>query len=70
MDTRTGIGSEKHKDETKRKIGDKNSKHQSGSGNSQYGTRWIHSIVEKRSRKILKTDPLPDGWLEGRKMKF
>jgi hypothetical protein len=34
-----------------------------------YKTRWIHSLIEKRSRKIKKDDPLPEGWNEGRKMK-
>lgn len=38
--------------------------------NSQYGTRWIHSLEEKRSKKIKKDEPLPEGWKEGRKMKF
>ena len=45
-------------------------KHQQGEKNSQYGTRWIHSYTEKRSKKISKNDPLPQGWLEGRKIKF
>lgn len=59
-----------HTEETKRKIGDSSRKHQLGTGNSQYGTRWIHSKQLKISKRILKTDPLPDGWEEGRKMKF
>ena len=45
-------------------------KHQQGEKNSQYGKRWIHSFAEKRSTRIDKNDPLPNGWLEGRKMKF
>ena len=60
----------KHTDEAKRNIGKKNSKHQSGEGNSQFGKRWIHSFIEQKSKKIYKDDPLPDGWLEGRKIKF
>lgn len=44
--------------------------HQSGQKNSQHGTRWIHSVHDRKSKKILKDEPLPDGWLEGRKMKF
>lgn len=59
-----------HSTETKNAIGINSSIHQSGSGNSQYGKRWIHSIENKISIKILKTDPLPNGWLEGRKIKF
>ena len=59
-----------HTEETKRRIGEKNSKHQTGEGNSQYGTRWIHSLELKQSKRIKKDEPLPDGWVEGRKMKF
>lgn len=51
-------------------IGAKNSVHQSGAGNSQFGTRWIHSLEEKCSKKIRSTDKLPKGWIEGRKIKF
>lgn len=59
-----------HTDETKKKISQSLSVAQSGSKNSQYGTRWIHSMILKVSRKIKKEDPLPDGWIEGRKIKF
>lgn len=59
-----------HTEETKAKIGKANAISQSGSGNSQYGTRWIYSLTEKTSKKIQKDQPLPDGWLEGRKIKF
>jgi hypothetical protein len=45
-------------------------KHQQGEKNSQYGKRWIYSLEEQRSTRIGKDDPLPEGWLEGRKMKF
>jgi hypothetical protein len=51
-------------------IGSANSVHQKGEGNSQFGTRWIHSLEEKRSKKIRVTDKLPEGWVEGRKIKF
>lgn len=54
----------------KRSIGLKNSINQSGAGNSQFGTKWIYSDTEKRSKKIRSTDPIPEGWLEGRKIKF
>lgn len=44
--------------------------HSKGSKNSQFGKRWIFSVDEKRSVKIDKLEPLPDGWYEGRKIKF
>jgi hypothetical protein len=59
-----------HSEETKRKIGAKTSVAQSGERNSQYGTRWIHSLEEQRSARIGKDQSLPEGWLEGRKIKF
>jgi hypothetical protein len=60
----------KHTDDTKNKIGSDNSKIQKGEGNSQFNTRWIYSLEEKRSKKIKKNEPLIDGWFEGRKMNF
>jgi hypothetical protein len=32
--------------------------------------RWIYSNKEMRSKMIPISSPLPDGWLEGRKIKF
>jgi len=46
------------------------SKRQAGSGNSQFGTKWIHSLTKKKSKKIRCTDELPAGWEWGRKIKF
>ena len=46
------------------------SKAQAGTQNSQYGTRWIHNIDLKESKKIGKGEPLPAGWVEGRKISF
>ena len=46
------------------------SKSQTGNNNSQHGTRWIHSLSERKSRKIPKQDPVPDGWQEGRKINW
>ncbi len=46
------------------------SESQTGHKNSQHGTRWIHSLEKKESKKILKTDPLLEGWSEGRKLIF
>lgn len=60
----------KHTEETKKKIGFVTSQAQKGTGNSQYGTRWIYSLEEKKSIRIKKDDPLPEGWKEGRKIKF
>ena len=54
-------------DEHKRKIGEINSKLQSGSGNSQFGTCWVCQPNE--SRKIKKEDLsiwLDLGWKSGR----
>jgi hypothetical protein len=37
-----------------------------GSKNPQYGTMWICNDITRESRKILKTDSIPDGWRKGR----
>ena len=55
---------------TKRKETFERFGHQKGEKHSQYGTRWIYSPSERRSKKISKEEPLPDGWFEGRKIKF
>ena len=60
----------KHTKKTREIIGEKNSKHQSGTKNSQFGTRWIYSNEHQISKKIGKDDHLPEGWYEGRKLKF
>ncbi len=54
-----------HKEESKKKIGEKNSIKQTGSGNSQFGTCWITN--GKENKKIHKGDLIPDGWKLGRK---
>lgn len=54
----------------KQAIGAANSVHQTGEGNSQFGTRWIYSDTEKQSKKIRATDDIPEGWQLGRKIKF
>ena len=62
-----------HTEETKKRIGEANSKHQTGEGNSQFGTMWIHNIELKENKKIKKEEFSTweqDGWLKGRKMKF
>lgn len=60
----------KHTKETKQKIGQANSIKQSGKSNSQYGTIWIYNLTLKRSKRIMKTDSIPEGWQKGRKIKF
>ena len=57
----------KHTAETKRKIGEANSKHQTGNKNSQYGKMWITNGIE--SKTILKTDSIPEGFRKGRVIK-
>lgn len=53
----------KHKEETKKKIGLKNSQ-MIGELNSQYGTMWITNGVE--NKKIKKDLVIPEGWYKGR----
>jgi hypothetical protein len=55
----------KHREETKRKIGEKNSNNQKGKKNSQFGSCWITNGIDVK--KIKKNDILPDGWRKGRK---
>lgn len=57
--------SRKHKEESKKKIGEKNSLCQKGEKNSQYGTMWITNGIE--NKKIKKDDIIPNGWYIGRK---
>lgn len=62
-----GFLGKSHTEETKQKM--RKSKNR-GKANSQFGTRWIYSLETKTSKRINKEDPLPDGWFEGRKVKF
>lgn len=55
----------KHKQETKDKIGKKNSAYQAGPKNSQFGTMWITDGIQ--NKKVKKTvDFIPEGWYKGR----
>lgn len=39
-----------------------------GNRNPNFGTRWIHNPTMKKSTRIMKTEELPEGWLEGRRI--
>jgi len=65
-----GFKNKRHTEESKKKIGKANSILQKGKRNSQYGTMWICNHDLKENIKILKTDPIPDGWVKGRKIKW
>ena len=54
----------------KRKVTFAENLHSQGVNNSQFGSMWIFSENEKKSKKIFKGDPIPEGWEKGRKMKF
>lgn len=43
---------------------------QTGKGNSQYGTKWIHNKILRESKKIYAIDELPVGWELGRIIDF
>jgi hypothetical protein len=59
----------KHKEESKKKIGQSNSIKQKGENNSQFGTCWITN--GKENKKILKTDlHLYSEWKLGRIIKL
>ena len=60
----------KHKQESKDKIGEKNSIHQKGEGNSQYGTCWVYK-EDIGNKKIKKEDIeifTKNGWKKGRRI--
>ena len=57
-----------HTTETKESIGRKSKIHQSGAGNSQYGTMWITD--GSVNRKLKRDLPIPEGWHKGRRIKI
>jgi hypothetical protein len=65
FDSGISFRGKKHKEETKRKIGEKNSINQKGEKNSQFGSCWITNGIE--NKKIKKNNTLPYGWRKGRK---
>jgi hypothetical protein len=63
----------KHTEESKKRIGEANSKNQKGNKNSQYGTCWVYNKELKENKKIKKEDLdswLEQGWIKGRKIKI
>lgn len=60
-----GFQGKTHSEETKKILSEKSSIHQSGTKNSQYGTMWISNNELKISKKIKKTEKIPDGWVVG-----
>lgn len=58
-----------HSDRSKSAIGKKSSVHQSGRGNSQYGTCWITKDGINRKTKVEDLQSFLDmGWVKGRKL--
>lgn len=55
-----------HSEETKAKMRNSHKGKQTGSKNSQYGSKWITNGIE--CKKLLKGDSMPDGWKLGRKI--
>jgi hypothetical protein len=39
-----------------------------GERNGSFNTQWIHNRVSFKNMKILKGDPIPKGWVVGRKL--
>lgn len=54
----------------RRRLSEERSRSQSGTLNTQYGTRWIYNEDVKVSIRIDKDHPLPVGWQEGRRQIF
>lgn len=62
-----------HTKETRTQMSKSHQGKHSANKNSQFGTCWIHSLIEKKNKKINKEDLesyLVQGWVKGRKMKF
>ena len=57
----------RHTSKSKLEIGQKNSVHQTGQGNSQFGSMWVTN--GKTNLKIKKTEAIPDGYRKGRVIK-
>ena len=57
-------------DAARASIGAASAMRNAGTGNPQFGTKWIYNDILKESKKIRATDDLPKGWEYGRKIKF
>ena len=64
---KNGFFRKQHDQETKKKIGEKNSFSQKGEKNSQFGKFWITNGLENLF--VSKDDIIPSGWKRGRVMK-
>ena len=65
-----GFKNKTHANEVKKLISLNSSVTQQGDKNSQYGSMWIYSTELRESKKILKTDKIPEGWNKGRVQDF
>jgi len=54
----------------RRKFAVAQSKRMSGIGNHQFGTKWIHNLELRKSKKIPKKNLVPNGWILGRIIDF
>lgn len=55
-----------HSEKTKQQIGEKVSKYQSGTGNSNYGKHWYYNLDTKENHSYADNETIPDGWIKGR----
>lgn len=55
------------KSRAKRKATLKEREHSRGEKNSQFGRIWISNVLTKEVNRIRITDPIPDGWVRGKK---
>jgi len=72
-DGHSSFKGKKHTDESKSKISERMKEIHKGENNPSFGSMWIHSLTEKKSKKIKKEElqSYEDlGWIQGRKMKF
>ena len=56
----------KHTIETKRRMSASRAGKCIGKDNGSFGSMWICNDLTKESVRIMKTDPIPEGWRKGR----